>query len=95
MILSARPASTHGGAFGQSPQTLEGDAMDEKISPGVRYLFGRAKTRGPDPPTLGSSLPINHRQATEAIKPGTPGRARQYARKPSRGERRIVSAYLW
>jgi hypothetical protein len=28
MILSARPASTHGGAFGQSPQTLERDAMD-------------------------------------------------------------------
>src|SRR5580704_16799613 len=37
-----------GGAFGQSPQTLERDAMDAKVSPGVRNQRGRAKPRGPD-----------------------------------------------
>jgi hypothetical protein len=47
-----------GGAFGQSAQTLERDAMDAKVSPGVRQLRGRAKPRGLDSPTLESSLPI-------------------------------------
>jgi hypothetical protein len=46
-----------GGAFGQSPQTLERDAMDAEVSPGVRSFRGRAKPRGPDSPTLESSLP--------------------------------------
>ena len=35
-----------------------------------------AKSRGPDPPTLGSSLRVTSPKATEANKPGTPGRAR-------------------
>src|SRR5579859_6998631 len=52
-----------------------------------------AKSRGPVPPTLGSSLPEVIRQATVANKPGTPGRSR-IRRKPSRRECRHVSAYL-
>ena len=35
-----------------------------------------AKSCGPDPPTLGSSLCVTNAQATVAKKPGTPGRAR-------------------
>ena len=35
-----------------------------------------AKSCGPDLPTLGSSFAVMIRKAMEAIKPGTPGRAR-------------------
>ena len=35
-----------------------------------------AKSCGPDPPTLGSSLPVTNRQATAARKPGAPRRSR-------------------
>jgi len=57
----------HGGAFGQSPQTLERDAMDASdIDKAYDVALGRAKPRGPDLPTLGSSL-------TEAIPAGDGG----------------------
>src|SRR5689334_24832725 len=51
-----------------------------------------AKACGPGPPTLGSSLPDINRQATEANKPGTPGRARDRPLTPLRREGRTVSA---
>ena len=41
-----------------------------------RRAMRTAKSCGPDPPTLGSSLAVMIRKATVAKKPGTPGRAR-------------------
>ena len=52
------------------------DAMDALAAPDERDLKRTAKTCGPGTPTLVSSLLVMIRQATEAIKPGTPGRAR-------------------
>ena len=70
------------------------DAMDAKVfSAACRadesIACGRAKSCCPDPPTLGSSLRVTSSQATEANKPGTPGRPR-ISRKPSRRECRSV-----
>ena len=83
MVLSARPAS------------LRGVRVVTNVDAGYdgRFGFARrartkrtAKSRGPDPPTLGSSSPgrLQGRssRATVAIKPGTPGRAR-ISRNPS------------
>jgi len=50
--------------------------MDALAAPDERGSERTAKTRGPGTPTLVSSLPVMIRQATEANKPGTPGRAR-------------------
>src|SRR6185312_7135616 len=47
-----------------------------------------AKSRGPGAPTLASSLADDDREATEANKPGTPGRSR-ISRKPLRRECRL------
>jgi len=35
---------------------LEQDAVDAPMSPGERRRLRTAKSRGPDPPTLGSNL---------------------------------------
>jgi len=48
-----------------------------------------AKSCGPDPPTLGSSLRVTSSQITVANKPGTPRRPR-ISRKPSRRECRLI-----
>jgi hypothetical protein len=53
-----------------------------------------AKSCGPDPPTLGSSLAVMIRKATVAQKPGTPRRSR-ISRKPLRGECRLIRLILW
>ena len=47
-----------------------------------------AKSRGPDTPTLVSSL-RSYPQATVAKQPGSPGRVR-ISRKPLRGECRVI-----
>src|SRR5262249_50891359 len=78
-----------GGAFGQSPQTLERDAMDAEVSPGVRSFRGRAKPRGPDSPTLESSLPMMIDRRRRLSSPALRGE-RGISRKPSRRERRTV-----
>jgi hypothetical protein len=86
-------ASQSGGAFGQSPQTLERDAMDAEVSPGVRSFRGRAKPRGPDSPTLESSLVESIPQGDGGYQARHSGGAR-ISRKPLRRERRTVPAYL-
>jgi len=56
------------------------DAVDARrlsalVAP-TKAFSRTAKSCGPDPPTLGPSLRVTSPQAMEAIKPGTPGRAR-------------------
>ena len=64
------------GAYAQSPRTL-GAGCDGRVGVARRATPIRtAKSCGPDPPTLGSSFAGDTREATAAIKPGTPGRAR-------------------
>ena len=68
------------------PLPLEGRlAIVTDVGSGMRWACWRArrawpvrtaKSCGPDPPTLGSSLCVTNAQATVAKKPGTPGRAR-------------------
>ena len=69
------------------------DAMDAKVfSAACRadesISCGRAKSCGPDAPTLASSFALMMGDAMEANKPGTPGRPR-ISRKPSRRECRL------
>jgi len=73
MVLSPHPAPLEGRYA--SSRTLGQGAMDVLVSPDERRPGRTARSCGPDLPTLGSS-PWTHSRATEAIKPGTPGRAR-------------------
>ena len=57
--------------------------MDALSPRDERRAMRTAKSRGPGAPTLASSLADDDREATEANKPGTPGRSR-IRRKPSR-----------
>jgi hypothetical protein len=50
--------------------------MDALALPDEQRRARTAKSCGPDPPTLGSSLRMTSSWATGAIKPGTPRRAR-------------------
>jgi hypothetical protein len=94
--LWCAPSCSTGGAYRDRHGRWRQDAMD--VSASRRRRRGRmerkrtAKARGPGPPTLGSSLTAIIRQATEAIKPGTPGRARYTPLTPLRREGRTVSA---
>src|SRR6185312_17492628 len=58
-------------------------AMDALRPRDERLVMRTAKSRGPGAPTLASSLADDDREATEANKPGTPGRSR-ISRKPLR-----------
>ncbi len=49
--------------------------LSARVAP-TKAFSRTAKSCGPDLPTLGSSLWVTNAQAMEAIKPGTPGRAR-------------------
>jgi len=84
-----------GGAFGQSPQTLEQDAVDVQVLPGGRDRHGRQSRVVLIPrrcPTLGSS-PGRWFRGDGGYKARYTGE-RAISRKPSRRECRIVSAYL-
>src|SRR5277367_307242 len=71
---SGRPVPPRG-AYARSPRTL-GAGCDGRVGVARRAIPMRtAKSCGPDTPTLVSSLRVIP-QATVAIKPGTPGRAR-------------------
>ena len=72
VIVSAHPASIRG-AFRHRHERGKRDAVDALVSRGERRKSGRAKSCGPVPPTLGSSLLVIFRQATVAKRPGTPG----------------------
>ena len=98
LIVSAHPPPPRG-AVSRSSRTLEagcdGREACRTTSDAAR---GRAKSRGPDPPTLGSTpgmamsaLRPTRREpgGTGANKPGTPGRAR-ISRKPLRRECRCL-----
>jgi hypothetical protein len=58
MIVSAHPASIRG-AFGQSSPTWSAGCDGRGGITGRVKPKRTAKSRGPDPPTLGSSLPIS------------------------------------
>ena len=61
-----------------------------------RKLLSRtAKSRRPGPPTLGSSLHVTNARATEANKPGTPGRTRISRKAIAQGMPACVRLYLW
>ena len=85
------------------PRLSEGRfAIVTNVGCGMRWTCRRgrrtrpmrtAKSRCPDPPTLGSSFVRRKHEATVARKPGAPRRPR-ISRKPLRRERRIVSAAL-
>jgi hypothetical protein len=92
MIVSAYPASARGAIANVT--NARRAAMDAGAPRDERRASGRAKSRGPGLPTLGSSRrtgdvgvrPTRREPpATEANKPGTPGRAR-ISRKPLRRE---------
>jgi hypothetical protein len=92
VIVCAHPASARG-AFGHRHQTWSAGSDGRVCVADERCRGGRAKSRGPDPPTLGSSSRVGDvglrtdtlSRATEANKPGTPRRAR-ISRKPLRRE---------
>jgi hypothetical protein len=86
VIVSAHPASTRRGVSRSSRHARRG-AMDARGPTDERHAGGRAKSRGPDLPTLRSSRRKMKPSATEAKEPGTPGRAR-ISRKPLRREGR-------
>src|SRR6185437_4418976 len=83
MISFAHPAPARRDVSADRHDTWGGDAMDALRPPDERGAMRTAKSRGPGAPTLASSLLVTNRQATEANKPGTPGRSR-ISRKPLR-----------
>ena len=90
-----RPSRFHmEGRLANRHRRWKRDAMDVLVSPGGRDRRGRAKPRGPDTPTLVSSLagdPARRRRLSSPVLRGDRG----ISRKPSRRECRIVSANLW
>ena len=88
MISFAHPAPARRDVSADRHDTWGGDAMDALRPPDERGAMRTAKSRGPGAPTLASSLLVTNRQATEANKPGTPGRSR-ISRKPLRRECRL------
>ena len=80
LVHSARADSTGGAARDRHGRWRQ-DAVDVRMFSALRARRRKQSSRttkacGPDPPTLGSSLRVTSPQAMEAIKPGTPGRAR-------------------
>ena len=72
LYVRAVPLSSQRGGS-RSSRTL-GAGCDGRVGvAGRATLMRTAKTRGPDPPTLGSSLRVTSSQATVAIKPGHRG----------------------
>src|SRR5690242_18583445 len=80
MITLRHPAST-GGAYrdrhGRKAAGCGGrEGAQRAVSAPTKASSRTTKSCGPDLPTLGSSLAVMICKAMEAIKPGTPGRAR-------------------
>ena len=71
-VWSAYPATTRG-AYRDRHGRRQRDAMDAGHFARRVSLLRTAKARGPDLPTLGSSLVVMIRKTTVAKKPGTPG----------------------
>ena len=74
MIISPYPASA-GGAYRDRHGRGRRDAMDA-VGATTKRQTRTAKSCGPDPPTLGSSLRVMIPRATVARQPGAPRRSR-------------------
>ena len=87
--LFAHPAPMKGDVSADRHEPWGGDAMDAGRHVRRTWRTRTAKSRGPGPPTLGSSLRVTSSRATEAKEHDTPGRS-PISRKPLRRECRRV-----
>src|ERR1700733_5715807 len=95
-IPSRRPVPDRGALRGRH-DSLARDAMDAVVSKRRTTRRRTAKSCGPDVSTLTFNRPmmLTHCGGDGGKKARSPGRARKKPLKPSRGECRNVSAYLW